>query len=113
MPIVPAYTANITSHRAALRRLTGLCAQGAGYHHLLHLIGPLSDREDLRVAVEAAHRVLLDVPVAAVDLHGFVTRLHGEPAALQLRLRRDQLVVAALVLEPRGLVGHESRRLDL
>ena len=38
-------------------------------HHLLHLVGPLADREDLRVAVEAADRVLLDVAVAAVDLH--------------------------------------------
>src|SRR5436305_7540777 len=113
MPIVPAYTANRTSHSAALRRFIGLGAERARYHHLLDLVGSLADGEDLRVAVEAAHRVLLDVAVAAVDLHGLVARLHREAAALQLRLRRDELEVAALILEPRRLVGHEPRGLDL
>src|SRR4051812_27789681 len=111
MPIVPAYTTNRTSHSAALRRFIRSGAEGPGYDELLHLIRPLSDRQDLRVAVEAAHGILLDVSVAAVDLHGLVGRLHGEAAALQLRLRRDQPEVPPLVLQPRRLVGEEPRRL--
>src|SRR3712207_7836984 len=34
----------------------------------------LADGQDLRVAVEAADRVLLDVAVTAVDLHGLLGR---------------------------------------
>src|SRR3954453_13262051 len=102
-----------TSHRAAPRRFTSSGAERARYDHLLYLIRPLFDGADLRVPVEAAHRVLLDVSVAAVDLHGLVGRLHSEPAGLQLRLCGDELVVAALVLEPRGLVREQPRRLDL
>src|SRR5687768_3341112 len=58
----------------------------ASYHHLLDLVGPLADSQDLRVPVEAAHRVLLDVAVAAVDLHGLLGGTDGEPAGLQLGL---------------------------
>src|SRR3712207_8159369 len=65
-------------------------SQGARDHHLLHLVGALADREDLRVAVEAADRVLLDVAVAAVDLHGLLGRAHRQAAGLQLGLRRDE-----------------------
>src|SRR5215212_746440 len=88
-------------------------AEGAGDHHLLHLVGALADREDLGVAVEPAHRVLLDVAVAAVDLNGFLGAAHGQPAGLELRLRGGQRERALGVLEPRGLVREQSRRLDL
>ena len=64
-----------------------LGAQPAGDDHLLDLVGPLADREDLRVAVHAADRVLLDVAVAAVDLHGLVGAAHRQAAGLELRLR--------------------------
>ena len=43
-----------------------LRSQRAGDNHLLHLVSALADREDLRVPVEAADGVLLDVTVAAV-----------------------------------------------
>src|ERR1700758_4497554 len=59
-------------------------SEGAGDHHLLHLVGALADREDLRVAVEPADRVLLDEAVAAVDLHRLLGGAHRKPAALQL-----------------------------
>src|SRR6185369_1173878 len=59
---------------------SGLAAELARDHHLLHLVGALADREDLGVAVEAADGVLLDVAVAAVDLHGLLGRTHREPA---------------------------------
>jgi len=41
-------------------------------HEPLDLVGALADREDLRVAIETAHRVFLDVAVAAVDLNCLV-----------------------------------------
>ena len=47
-------------------------AERAGDHDLLHLVGALADRQHLRIAVEAAYRVLLDVTVAAVDLDRLV-----------------------------------------
>src|SRR3954462_3646337 len=109
MPIVPGKAAKGGSHSAALRRFIRSGAERPGYDHLLHLVRPLADRKDLGVAVEAADRILLDVAVAAVDLYGLVGRLDREPARLQLRLRRDQLEVAPLVLQPSRLVGEEPR----
>ena len=47
-------------------------AECARDDHLLHLVGALADREDLCVAIEAADGVLLDVAVAAVNLHGLL-----------------------------------------
>src|SRR3954469_21792425 len=105
MSKVAAYTAQKTSHSAAARRFMSSGAERARYDHLLHLVRPLADREDLRVSVEAADRVLLDVAVPTVDLDRLVRGLHSEPPGLQLRLRRDQAEVAPLVLEPRRLVG--------
>ena len=49
-------------------------------HEALDLVGALADREDLRVAVEAADGVLLDVAVAAVDLDGLVGGLERRRA---------------------------------
>src|SRR5450756_380712 len=60
-----------------------LGAERPGDHHLLDLVGALADREDLRVAIEAAHRVLLDEAVAAVYLHGLLGAAHGQAAGLQ------------------------------
>src|SRR6185436_21057785 len=72
------------SRGAGDRRLR---AERAGDDHLLDLVGALADGEDLRVAVVAAHRVLLDVAVAAVDLDGLLGRANREAAGLELRLR--------------------------
>src|SRR4051812_37357196 len=76
--------------RTSAGRAMSLGAERAGDDHLLDLVGALADGEDLRVAVHAAHRVLLDVAVAAVDLHGLLGRAHGQPAGLQLGLRGGQ-----------------------
>ena len=84
-----------------------------GDHHLLHLVGALADREDLRVAVEAADRILLDVPVAAVDLHRLLGRPHREPAADQLCLRGRKREQLAPVLLHRRPVGEQARGLEL
>ena len=81
--------------------------QRAGDHQLLDLVGPLADREDLRIAVEAADRILLDVAVAAVDLDGLVGRVHRQAPALQLRLRGRQREAAALILQPGGLLDQQ------
>src|SRR5262245_16483115 len=48
---------------------TGLPEHLARDHEPLHLLGALVDLRDLRVAHEPLHGVLLDVPVAAEDLH--------------------------------------------
>ena len=45
-------------------------AEPAGDQHPLHLGGALADLEDLGVAVEAGHGVLLHEAVAAEDLGG-------------------------------------------
>src|SRR5437016_4896154 len=83
----------------------------AGADHLLDLVGALADREDLRVAVEAAHRVLLDEAVAAVDLHGLLRAAHREPPRLELRLRGGEGEVPLRVLLARGLVDEQPRGL--
>src|SRR5437763_1104631 len=92
---------------------SALGAERAGDDHLLDLVGALADREDLRVAVEAAHGVLLDVAVAAVDLHSLLGAAHGEASALELRLRRREAEVAPGVLLAGGLVDEQPRGLDL
>src|SRR5215203_652771 len=88
-------------------------AEPACDHHLLDLVGPLADGEDLGVPVEAADRVLLDVAIAAVNLHGLLGRPDGEPARLQLRLRRGEREASPGVLLERRLVREQPRRLDL
>src|SRR5438874_10654202 len=89
--------------------LDQLTAELPGDHHLLDLVGPLADREDLCVSVEAADRVLLDVAVAAVDLDRLLARAHGEPAGLQLCLSGREREALATVLLDRGLVCEEPR----
>ena len=96
--------------RDASCRQHGSRAQPAGDHHLLDLVGPLADRQDLRVAVHAADRILLDVAVAAVDLHGLVGAADGEPAGLELRLRGGEAERPAGVLQQRGAVDEQPRR---
>src|SRR5438309_6373223 len=81
-----------------------LRAQLTRDHELLDLVCSLANREDLGVPVEAAHRVLLDVAVSAMDLDGLVGRLDREPPALELCLRCREREVTSAVLEIRGLV---------
>ena len=90
-----------------------LAAQHACDHHLLYLVRALPDRQDLRVAVEAADRILLDVPVAAVDLHRLLGGPDRKPTADQLRLGGGERVPLAPILLHRGPVGEQPRGLDL
>src|ERR1700722_10609695 len=99
------------TYNASKERATKSRSERPGDHQLLDLVGSLADREDLRVAVEPADRILLDVAVAAMDLERLVGRVNGEPPALQLCLRREQAKVAALVLEPGGLLHKKPARL--
>src|ERR1700742_4057808 len=116
MPSVDAYTPKQSSHNSAPR--FSMTTPGSGPErpcddHLLDLVGALADGQDLRVAVEAADRILLDVAVAAVDLDGLVGRLDGQAAGLQLGLRGGQTEGLARVLEHGGLVDEQPRGLDL
>jgi ABC-type sugar transport system ATPase subunit len=79
-------------------------AERAGDDHLLDLVGALADGEDLGVAVEAAHRVFLDVAIPAVDLHRLLGRAHGQAPGLELGLRRGEGEVASEILLARRLV---------
>src|SRR5688500_3044686 len=106
-------TRRATSPRLATRTEPNMAsgAESAGAHHLLHLVRALADGEDLRVPVHAADRILLDVAVAAVDLHGLLGAAHREAAGLELGLGGGQREVAAGVLQPRGLVDEQARGL--
>src|SRR3954470_14516815 len=88
-------------------------AERAGGEHMLALVGAFADGEDLRVPVEAADGVLLDVAVAAVDLDGLLARAYGEPPGLELGLRGGEGEVAPGVLEQRRLVDEQAGGLDL
>src|SRR2546430_13419137 len=70
---------------------------------------------DLRaplVAVELLDDVILDEPVAAVNLDCGVDRAVGYLGCEQLRDARLVRVSPAQVLEVRGLVGQESRAIN-
>src|SRR3954452_13827421 len=72
-------------------------------HQPLDLRRALVDLEELRVAHQLLHRVLLDVSVAAVDLHGVGRHLHHRVGGEALRERRLQRRALALVDQPRCL----------
>src|SRR3954452_12028746 len=102
-------TRRAISPRLATRTVSNtLRPERAGDDHLLHLVGALADGQDLRVAVHAAHRVLLDVAVAAVDLHGLLGAAHRQPARLELGLRGGEREVLPGVLQARGLVDEQA-----
>jgi len=67
----------------------------------------------LASAVEAAHRILLDVPVAAVDLHSLLVARTASRPRLELGLGGGQGKRLTLIFEPGGPVGEQPGRLDL
>src|SRR6187399_731937 len=79
----------------------------------LNLARPLADRGQLHVAEVFLGRVVLDEAVAAVNLDAVVGDLDRDLAGIQLRHRRLERRLAAELLEIRGVVGQEPRRLDL
>src|SRR5687767_15768338 len=95
------------------RRLTLQVENPAGDDEALDLARPFVDLGDLRVAVVPLDGELLRVAVAAEDLD----RLRGLPPrhlrGEELRLRAGLRHRLALVLEPRGAVDEEARRVDL
>src|SRR5438094_5306228 len=84
-------------------------------HEPLDLRGALVDLEQLRVAHELLDRVLLDVAVAAEDLHRVGRDLHGgvgREAFGEGGVQR-RLACVALVEHPGRLPRQQPRRLDL
>src|SRR5262245_29970951 len=78
-------------------------AEVARQDQSLDLRGALTDFQDFRVAIEAAHRRLVDVAVAAVDLDSLAGRGHRDLARVELRHRRRGAYRLALIAQPRGL----------
>src|SRR3954453_20361349 len=108
----PSATASVAA-RAGAASPSALSAESASDDHLLDLVSAFPDREDLGVAVEAAHGVLLDVAVAALDLHRLLGGAHREPARLELGLRGVEVEVPTGVLQQPRLVDEHPARLDL
>src|SRR5437879_5467199 len=79
----------------------------------LHVARALIDRADLRVAVELLDRIFLRIPVAAEQLDAERGDALGHLRRVQLRHRGFHGVRRARVFEPRGVVHHEPRRLEL
>src|SRR5215475_4132112 len=98
---------------SSVRRRTWLQTEVAGDHHALDLVRSFADLQDLLVAVEPRDRRLLDESVPAVDLQRLVHDAVRQLAGVELRHRGLLREVAALVLEPRGLVDEVPSRLDL
>src|SRR5271167_4331772 len=53
----------------------------------LDLAGAFADGAELYITIELLGRIVLDEPVAAVNLHSFVGTLHCDLARVQLRHR--------------------------
>src|SRR5881227_1588950 len=75
----------------------------------LDLARALADLEDLRVAVEAADRRLVDETRAAEDLRRVASGVDRGFGRVELRHRRGLLERSPAVLEPRRLVGEQAR----
>ena len=80
-------------------------------HEALDLVRALVDLRDLRVAHHALDRVLLDVPVAAEDLHGLGRHPHRGVGAEELRLRGRlrQLGAVDALRRPSRRTGRAAR----
>src|SRR5215467_562859 len=83
-----------------------------GDHETLNFAGAFADGRQLDVPKELLGRIVFHEPVAAVDLHAVVGRLHGDLARIQLRHRRLERHTLAAVLHPGGSIRQEARRLD-
>src|SRR4051812_17551184 len=90
--------------RCALERV--LARERAPDDQLVHLARALVQRGHPGIAQVLPNRVLVHVPVPAVDLDGRVRRADGDLARVVLRHRRLQPVAFA----PVGLAGHPPRQ---
>src|SRR2546425_6180843 len=97
----------------------GVCMAGGLLQKLLrdgiqlHVARSLVNRPDLRVAVELLDGVFLGVPVTAEQLHGERRHPLGDLRGEELGHGRLHRIRLARVLEARGVVDHQARRLQL
>src|SRR3954453_11339653 len=95
-----------TSHDMFAARLTRASldrkAQTPRQHNALDLAGSFADLEDLGVAVEAADGRLVDIAVAAVNLHGVARRVDRGLRRVQLRHGGCFTNRTTLFAQPRG-----------
>ena len=81
-------------------------------HEPLDLARALADGRELDVAEELLRRVVLDEPVAAVNLHAVLGGAHRDLAGEQLGHRRLERHAPALILQPGRAIGQQPRRFD-
>src|SRR5688572_19299507 len=100
--------------RAAAAGRPSACArhQLASDDDALHLVRAFADAEKRRVAVEPLDRKLLRVAVAAVDAHRLVRVLERRLRGEVLRHARLEVAALAAVVNARGILHQEARRLD-
>src|SRR5881397_1427248 len=79
----------------------------------LHVARTFVDRPDLRIAVELLHRILLGVAVAPEQLDCERRHPLSHLRAQELRHRRFFRIRLPRVLEPSGVVDHETCCLQL
>ena len=83
------------------------------YRLQLHIRRSLVDRADLGVAIEFLHRVVLRVPVPAMQLERERRDALGDLGRDQLRHRAFQRNVASRVFQSRRVVNQQSRPFQL
>src|SRR5712691_3458356 len=81
-------------------------------HHALDLAGAFADGAQLHVPVELFDRIILDEPVAAVNLHGLIGGTHRGLRGVQLGHGRFLVNVCAVVLHPGGAQREQTRGVD-
>src|ERR687884_1007279 len=79
----------------------------------LNLAGALADGAELRIAPVLFRRVIFDVAIAAVYLHGLLRYANGDFAGVELGHRGLFRRRLAGVLQGGGLIRQQARRFDL
>src|SRR5215218_9487150 len=101
------------SRRARSAKLISRKENLARDDEALDLRGAFVDLEQLRVAHELLDRILLDVAVAAEDLHCVRGHLHRRVGREPLGIRRLECGALPPVEHPRSLPGQQAGSLDL
>src|SRR5579863_9134524 len=81
-------------------------------HHALYFASALADGAQFHVAVKLFDWIILDEPVAAVNLHGLIGGAHRSLGGVELGHGRFLVDVSALILQPGGAQSEQTRSVD-